>query len=520
MRFLLFFIFVFSSITHAKEINAQRVGVIYNSTVPESRELAEAYARARNIPATNLIPLSPPDKGTITREEYNTHIRDPLRKHFSVKGWWKLQKQADGVTLPVQKNIDVLVTTRGIPFRISRKALAEGEPVPKQQFGKANEAAVDSELVMMGVSTLPIGGYLQNKFFESKTSFAEANLPYLFLVGRLDGPSWEDCHRLYQDAIETEKTGLWGMCYLDLSGRNPEGDKWINNIGIRNKLLGIPYVIDTHKLCYPAKYPMSDAALYYGWYAQERNGPLLNPDFRFKKGAIAMHLHSFSGTQLRQSNKKWSGPIIAAGAAGTIGNVYEPYLGLTHRFDILHAALLKGHTLVEAAHMSIAALSWQGMVIGDPLYRPFLHFENITGELSEADRPYRLLRAAAGEWIDEPAKYTEKLSAAATQMKSGIVFESLGLREARLKNYAEAQKYYISAINNFSKDRASQLRNNLHIIEMARTAKLTDQAVSRLKDLKKAYNDLPEIAAVDSLITQLNPPAPKPTPPGKKPAKK
>jgi len=170
--------------------------------------------------------------------------------------------------------------------------------------------------------------------------------------------------------------------------------------------------------------------------------------------------------------------------------------------------------------MSIAVVSWQGMVIGDPLYRPFLHFQSISGEVSETDRPYRLLRAATGEWIDEPVTYTKKLSDVAKKLKSGIIYESLGLRSARLKDYPEAQKHFISAINSFTTDRASQLRNNLHIIDMARAAKLTDQAVARLKNLKKAYQDIPEIAAVDSLMTQLNPPAPKPTPPGKKPAKK
>ena len=35
-------------------------------------------------------------------------------------------------------------------------------------------------------------------------------------------------------------------------------------------------------------------------------------------------------------------------------------------------ALSRGQTLGEAAYYALPALSWQAVVIGDPLYRPFL----------------------------------------------------------------------------------------------------------------------------------------------------
>jgi len=54
-----------------------------------------------------------------------------------------------------------------------------------------------------------------------------------------------------------------------------------------------------------------------------------------------------------------------------VGNVYEPYLEHTHRPQMLLAALLDGHTFGQAAMFSHSALSWQGIAIGDPLYRPF-----------------------------------------------------------------------------------------------------------------------------------------------------
>jgi hypothetical protein len=55
----------------------------------------------------------------------------------------------------------------------------------------------------------------------------------------------------------------------------------------------------------------------------------------------------------------------------TVGNVFEPYLELTHRPHLFLRALARGATLAEAAYFSLPELSWQAILIGDPLYRPF-----------------------------------------------------------------------------------------------------------------------------------------------------
>jgi uncharacterized protein (TIGR03790 family) len=50
-------------------------------------------------------------------------------------------------------------------------------------------------------------------------------------------------------------------------------------------------VVDRFNETLPKNYPMTDAALYYGWYEWSVNGPFINPRFKFRKGAVAMHLH-------------------------------------------------------------------------------------------------------------------------------------------------------------------------------------------------------------------------------------
>lgn len=77
------------------------------------------------------------------------------------------------------------------------------------------------------------------------------------------------------------------------------------------------------------------------------------------------------------------------GAAVTVGNVYEPFLGACHRFDIFVDRLLDGYTVAEASWMSMPVLSWQGLVFGDPLYRPYARMKDMDVEPTEEDRYFQ-----------------------------------------------------------------------------------------------------------------------------------
>jgi hypothetical protein len=123
---------------------------------------------------------------------------------------------------------------------------------------------------------------------------------------------------------------------------------------------------------FPADARADAPALYFGWHDPDLDGPLALPGFRFPPGAIAMHIHSYSAATLRSPGAGWCGPLVARGVAATLGNVEEPFLHLTHRPDLFLAALAHGENLADAAYYALPALSWQAIVIGDPLYRPFL----------------------------------------------------------------------------------------------------------------------------------------------------
>jgi hypothetical protein len=74
---------------------------------------------------------------------------------------------------------------------------------------------------------------------------------------------------------------------------------------------------------------------------------------------------------MRSPTEGWCGPLVARGVTATVGNVFEPYLEYLHRPDMLAAALVRGDDLVDAAYFALPVLSWQAVVIGDPLYHPF-----------------------------------------------------------------------------------------------------------------------------------------------------
>src|SRR5207302_9254349 len=118
-------------------------------------------------------------------------------------------------------------------------------------------------------------------------------------------------------------------------------------------------------------YPMTDCALYFGWKADNAAGPFAQPDFRFSRGAVAVHIHSFSAMTLRDPNAFWVAPLLERGAAATLGNVYEPYLQMTAHLNIFNDRLLHGFTFAESAYSSIEVLSWMWVMVGDPLYRPY-----------------------------------------------------------------------------------------------------------------------------------------------------
>jgi uncharacterized protein (TIGR03790 family) len=416
-----------------------------------------------------------------------------------------------------------MVTMRGVPLKISRLA-KEASPESKTQkdpaatpanpVQDANEAAVDSELAILSYDGHLLEGPIKNPYFESKSSFTDAQLPYIMLVGRIDGPSFAICQRMISDAKQAERTGLWGRAYVDIAQFYPEGDSWLRSVAAQTSDAGIPVEVHGWKEVFPKHYPLRDVSTYFGWYEWNVCGPFVKPGFTFKTGAVAVHLHSFSAATLRSETTNWCGPLLARGAAVTLGNVYEPYLSMTHNFDKFQKNLLEGATVVEAAYAAIPVLSWQGIVLGDPLYRPYLHLD-ATGEKVALDRPYRALRVAKMLNTESDSKYLAEIERVGRTKSNSIFLESLGLIHLMRKQEAKALQF-IREAKAFYPEPADRLRCEMHVIGVDRDAGRIEMAIRALRLAETTYAGIPEIESVRSMLALLDPPPPPPVPVGQK----
>lgn len=487
-------------------VEPTQVAVLYNSNVPTSVELAETYAAARDIPSDRLIGLPMPNKADISREEYESHIRQPLIRHFDRMRWWRRGYDSDsGVTAPIENRIRVLALMHGTPLRIEPATNAENTPPTDAQnpLANRNEASVDSELAMFGIEGPPIAGVLQNRYFRSERGFTDEPFQFMVLTARIDGPGIAVCQRMILDAVETEKSGLWGMAYVDLANKYPQGEKWLENIVNANLNAGIPTTTDRFDATLPNHYPMLNAALYYGWYDHHLSGPFLNPRFRFRRGAVAVHIHSFSAEQIKNPARNWAAPILAAGAAATLGNVYEPYLHLSHHLDIFHNRLLRGFTFVEAAWMAMPCTSWQGVAIGDPLYRPFAHFPD-RGQIDEGDIDFRALAMARKTWPDDDNERHQQLAQAIERTRSATLAEGLALEFIANKEPAQAKPWLTQAAK-LHTNHSDQIRISFHHAALLRHAGDHTNALSILRKAAEEHRTHPDAMALDAWIKLLEP---------------
>jgi uncharacterized protein (TIGR03790 family) len=370
----------------AESLSALTV-VIYNKNAPDSVQLAKFYADQRGIARDHLVGLDCSQEEEISRDEYDMTIANPLREIFKARNWWTLRGSPGENGTITATSIRFVAIVKGVPLKIRATSNYPGDVPGQPPIGNRNEASVDSELAVLGLFSRQISGERSNPYFQNFRTIGEFDNPVLLLVCRLDGPSAEIVRRMITDAIATEKSGLWGRAYVDgahnTTGNFAIGDEWLRSIVDQLHKVGVPVVYDDRPETFPDGFPVTDAALYYGWYNGNVSGPFARPDFHFVPGALAVHIHSFSAGTLRDVNANWVAPLIAKGAAASIGNVYEPYLQLTPHLDIFNDRLLHGFTFAESAYMSVRVLSWMSVMVGDPLYRPFaswLQLESNTGD--------------------------------------------------------------------------------------------------------------------------------------------
>jgi len=389
--------------------------IIANGDIAASVQIAQYYCAKRQVPVDNILalPLGASFSDTITRDDYEKKLAEPIRKKLSGLEFVdkiETQKRAFG------KPIRCLLTTYGVPIKVGRRKqlkgqedklrelqkLAEQEKNKLEQLGqsgvvrtsretknikrklaqlqseidrivgKETNACVDSELSMVLFDNYELYRWQPNKLKDSLLGLRFNTL----MVSRLDGPGFEIAKGLVDKAIAAEETGLRGVAYIDSRGiakdKKPYSfgyfDQSLRDLAVFTRLRTEMTVKQerTEELFPPRGCPRT--AIYCGWYSLKKYVDA----FDFVDGAIGYHISSLEAVDLHDPNSsQWCPAMLKGGITATLGAVAEPYL---HSFPDPRAFFLElfnGRCLVEAYYHTKPFNSWQLVLIGDPLYRPF-----------------------------------------------------------------------------------------------------------------------------------------------------
>ena len=110
-----------------------------------------------------------------------------------------------------------------------------------------------------------------------------------------------------------------------------------------------------------------DSFFYMGWY-ENRYRPEV---YSWLDGAVGVHFHPLAAQSLHDADASWAAGALDDGLTCTMGTVHPTPPVAMNAVRNLFQYLQMGYTWAESAYMSVRFLSWQHVVIGDPLYRPF-----------------------------------------------------------------------------------------------------------------------------------------------------
>jgi uncharacterized protein (TIGR03790 family) len=338
----------------------ENVLVVENRNSALSRRVAEYYMLRRAVPPANLCAIDAPVEEEITRQIYLQRVAAPVGECLRKPG--------------IARRILYIVTTAGVPLKISGSSGPNGD-----------SASVDSELAASGLEaklkSVPVAGPLRNPFFRNRTAPFVRDLFGIYLVTRLSGYAWQDIQAIIDRAMVATNRGKF---VLDLSDSSDQpGNDWL-----RNCALLLPkdrVVIDESK---EVLYGQRDVIGYAAWGSNDKARSRRFLGFKWLPGAIATEYVSTNGRTFQEPPSTWNittwknrlgffagspqsltADSIREGATAASGHVYEPYLTFTPRPDMLFPAYHAGRNLAESFYLSIPAVSWQNVVIGDPLAR-------------------------------------------------------------------------------------------------------------------------------------------------------
>jgi uncharacterized protein (TIGR03790 family) len=385
-------------------LEPEEILIIANGNHSESVAIAQYYCAKRGVPEDNILalPLGTELSYTITRTNYEKQLAGPIRERL--------------FSLGSGGHINCLLTTYGVPVKVGGRGPLEGKADKLKQLrklveqeknkieqlnnndpgksaqqkekanrklkqleseinritGKETGASVDSELSMVLFGNYELYRWQPNILKNNTLGLSFNTL----MVCRLDGSDERIAKKLVDKAITAEKTGLKGIAYIDSRGiaedRNLYStgyyDQSLRELAAFTRLRTELTVKEerTEKLFAAGACPRT--AIYCGWYSLKK----YIDAFDFVDGAVGYHISSWEAVDLRDPNSsQWCPAMLKDGITATLGAVAEPYLHSFPEPRAFFSELFKGRCLVEGYYSTKPFNSWQLVLIGDPLYRPF-----------------------------------------------------------------------------------------------------------------------------------------------------
>jgi uncharacterized protein (TIGR03790 family) len=360
--------------------------VVVNDESAISRAIGEHYRATRGVPAGNVVHLSIPVTDpsfttwaheTVSRGRYERDIRDPIAA-FLASG------TATG-------DIEIIVTTKGVPLRIRSEGGKPDEPYEHRSW-----ASVDAEIAVLGsgLEGSPGFGTSVNPYYGSEEPFARwrrrhPRAPLRYLVARITG---------YEGSVDLE-TGVPADVAAMLAAARSDGgagpylvDEDPSQPGGRapgNLLLLAPTAGALRALGLEVVHDRSETfrsdvealAGYASWGSNDEHDA--GPPFygrvagrlfpgRFGARAVSADLVSTnmrSFTRSQTYGQSLVADLLPLGLAGAAGYVFEPTLTAVVRPYLLFGAYARGVRAVEAYFRSVPFLGWTNAWVGDPLMR-------------------------------------------------------------------------------------------------------------------------------------------------------
>ena len=392
--------------------------LVYNADVPEDLDLANYYASpvtGRAVDPAYVLgihPVAAAKPEEITRANYEATVRDPIKAFIDASGF--------------KNTLKYVLLCKGVPHKIQG---ADQSDMSKSTFSSVDSELC----LLYADGTYTHEGWVWNGknfntldgtgfFLAADVAFAPHTMSVStttqsfvlnYLVGRLTAYTYDDVKAIIDRATGADTTGT-GSIVFDSSDVNistpplpqctydtmvdpvwnwttadaqKSGYELLSDAGFA-VFADVTSVAITGRSTDGVTVPLDRVIGYAGWGKNHAGGTfpsgayylLRDLNFTYRPGACFMSYESYNADTFRCSNPydltighPGQGQIadfLHMGGTVAIGNCWEPWIvGVGDERWVFDRYLHHGDRWIEAAYKGLRVLSWQEVVVGDPLCR-------------------------------------------------------------------------------------------------------------------------------------------------------